>query len=697
MRLKEDLDMTSIFLDYIKTYNPKFEPRKEQLELMDSIDSLLQSTEHNALIAEAATGTGKTLGALLPVLKSGAKRVFYCTPNVMLINSLLSKDIPRLKETLFPDLTAIGLIGKDRFVCLNKINDQYPNQKSLKDDALNGDWNQIRDTYQGKIEISDELWNDIKYRGDQCRIESCPYADKCAYVKMRKAAQSSQLVVTTYAMLFALLDSDSELIGNIEDAVFIFDEAHQLPELITSSLQKSFQLSRICKCFEADTFDEWKTNVLNIYPNYNEIITSLDSSIDKLIDSIYDFEQSLSIRLSEQSDDLYQSNSISLSLRLDKHPEPKAELADLYGDIHELYEFFNEVQEVFKEDNANGSHSKLMDKVSYYIYLLEQAVGVHELSKKGDYKPVDWTALDTREFASLVTYEAAPMRLEPFFDQFKTAKSIFMSGTLVALGKLDFFMKQMGLHNDEVWQPIKVILKSPFDLNNQGTLIVDDSIGSPSDDDYIAKFANTLPELLSDTQAGLILLNSYNQVNKLEEEMRWNDDLKGISFKFQGDDSRERLLDAHKADIEGGQKSVLIGLSSFGTGLDLPAELLDTVIIGALPFKAVNDPINSAKAEQVEKSGKNSFYHYTLPIASNTLTQYCGRLIRTSECRGKIIITDNRIVTKKYGSSLLSHLPDFAGKSKCVVANKALSGSRRRNRKPSQETMPTELPKEIVF
>lgn len=687
--------MASKFLEYIKAYNADFEPRKEQLEMMDSVDTLIESDTHNALIAEAATGTGKTLASLLPLLVNKVPRIIYCTPNVLLINEIMKKDIPTLIEKLFPDLTATGLIGKDRFCCINRFDEQYPHQKTLKDQALSGEWNQTRDTYKGDIEISDALWQEIKFRGDFCKKDNCPYASNCQYIKMRKEAQDSQLLVTSYSMLFALLESDNELLGNIEDCVFIFDEAHQLPELVKASLQRSFQLSRICKCFESEQFDTWKENTLQLYPNFVEIFESLDNSLDEIIDKIYDFEQTLSIKLSEQSGDIYQSNPVNVSLRLDKHAEPKQELVNLFEDLSNLCGFFNDLLESFREDNSNASHNEVMDKASYYVYLLEQAIGVHELALKRDFEPVDWTKLESKEYSSLVSYEAAPLRLSPFFDQFADSKCIFMSGTLTSLGKLDFFMSELGLKK-EIWKPQKLILKSPFNLTKQGELKVYDSLGCPSDEDYIAKLVEALPEMLTDTKAGLMLFNSYKQVNDLEEEMRWRDEFNGITFRFQGEDSRERLIDEHKDDVRNGRVSVLVGLASFGTGLDLPAELLDTVIIGALPFKAVNDPIIAAKCEQMEQRGQNSFYGYTLPCASNTLTQYAGRLIRTSQCRGKVLITDGRILSKKYGTSLLTYLPDFNGKTKYLVANKALCGGRK-SRKTSGEAALQSREKVTVF
>lgn len=685
-------------LTALQTFNPKFEPRTAQLELMNGIDTLLKTDQQNGLLVEAPTGTGKSLGSLIPLLQNNVSRIFYVTPNVLLINELMSHDIPALRERLFPDLSAVGLIGKDRFFCPNKTSDEFSHQKQLREDFLTGEWNGVRDTYRGSLTISDEFWKEVKYTTSSCKKENCPYFEQCTYMKMRKEAATSQVLVTTYSMLFSLLESDSDILGDLSDCCIVFDEAHQLPELIKNTLHRSFALSRICKKFETDKFLSWQEDVFETYPDYKEIFASINNNIDLLIDQIYDFEELLTLKLSEQVDDVYADSVSSISLLLDKQDEPKKMLSEIMTLLTELRDFFFELGEIFKEDNVQGSHSKIMDNCNYYHYLLEQAVGVYELARNADYLAVDWTSLESTEFGSYVTYESAPLNLLPFFEQFSTSKCIFMSGTLTTFGDFQLFKNEIGLDNDEFWSINEMVLTSPFALERQAELVVDESVGNPREPDYIVKLSERLPELVKDMKAGLILFNSHKQLREFEEEVRYNYELEGIFFKMQGSDSRENLVDSHKVDTDKGRISCLVGVSSFGVGLDLPKHYLDTVLIASLPFKAVNDPYLTAKLARIEAKRGNSFSQYTLPMASQTLTQYAGRLIRTSECKGSVIITDDRIVKAKYGGSLLTHLPNFGNKQRCIARNKALSGKQRRTRsaRPTKMAVP-DLPSMPMF
>jgi ATP-dependent DNA helicase DinG len=674
-------------LDLLKQFEPTFEPRTAQLTMMDTIDTALNSESINGALIEAKTGTGKTVGSLISNLKARKPNqvVWYVTPNVLLINEIAERTVPQLQKTIFPDLTATALIGKDRYVCINRLNEQYKAQADMKIAVLENSWNGVRDNYTG-VELTDNLWREVKFRSDYCK-DNCKYSAQCPYIQSKTSMKNSQLIITTYAMLFSLLelrDSEHDQMGSLENIRFIFDEAHQIPELIKNHTHKSFELSRLCGAFESKKHDDWCAKLIETYPSYDSTVDGLNASIDTILDGIYDYEQLVTDIMYKQSDASNESSTGSMNntVRLDQFPEIKESINTIIQQFMELRDFFAELMDVMKEDNDQGSHSSLMDQCSYYVYLLNLALDVHSIMERKN-TPVAWGQLDQLEDRSLISLQAVPLHFDDFLQSVKVAKTTFMSATLQKMGSFDWFIEELGLKH---WRMEKLVTSSPFKLNEQAHLHVIDSIGSPRDQDYMLKLVESLNLILSKGKSALFLFNSHKQVLELEEELRYCTYDHGFDFKFQTtSSSRENLIRAHKADVDAGRLSAIVGVASFGIGLDLPG-YLEIIVVGSLPFKSHKDPYFEAKSEYLEKRNINPFNAVSLPDTSLILNQWVGRLVRTSSCKGHIFITDERIVKKYYGEKLLSHLPDFGGKASCLMLQKSHKRDNRRTRRSSTTT-----------
>ncbi|MEF1184169.1 helicase C-terminal domain-containing protein, partial [Vibrio sinaloensis] len=168
-----------------------------------------------------------------------------------------------------------------------------------------------------------------------------------------------------------------------------------------------------------------------------------------------------------------------------------------------------------------------------------------------------------------------------------------------------------------------------------------------------------LPNLIEDKQANLVLFSSYWQMNQVAEELSTYFVKKGWALQVQGQESRAEILKKHKTLVQCQKTSVLFGTGSFSEGLDLPGELLENLIITKIPFGVPTSPVEQAHAEYIENRGGNPFMQITVPEASKKLIQSVGRLLRKERDSGKVIILDRRIVTKRYGKSLLDSLPPF--------------------------------------
>jgi ATP-dependent DNA helicase DinG len=168
--------------------------------------------------------------------------------------------------------------------------------------------------------------------------------------------------------------------------------------------------------------------------------------------------------------------------------------------------------------------------------------------------------------------------------------------------------------------------------------------------------AELLPRLLAAERSALVLFTSWRQLRDVLR--RLPDDLVA-RMKVQGDGSKQALLNAHRAAVDAGQPSILVGLASFAEGVDLPDDYCRHVVIVKLPFAVPDDPIDQAMAEWAEAQGRNAFFDIAVPDVALRLVQACGRLIRHEGDYGRITLLDRRIVNKRYGRALLDSLPDY--------------------------------------
>lgn len=132
-----------------------------------------------------------------------------------------------------------------------------------------------------------------------------------------------------------------------------------------------------------------------------------------------------------------------------------------------------------------------------------------------------------------------------------------------------------------------------------------------------------------------------------------------LMMLVQGDKPRPALVALHRQRVERGETSVLVGLQSFAEGLDLKGELLSQVHIHKIAFPPVDSPVILTEGEWLKSLKRYPFEVQSLPSASFNLIQQVGRLIRSHDCFGEIVIYDRRLINKSYGARLLGALPVF--------------------------------------
>jgi ATP-dependent DNA helicase DinG len=255
-----------------------------------------------------------------------------------------------------------------------------------------------------------------------------------------------------------------------------------------------------------------------------------------------------------------------------------------------------------------------------------------------------------------------PILREDLFQRIETV--VLTSATLTTRTGFQHLRGRLGLDAEvleeegEGLQVSEAVVPSPFDFQTQSLLAVPTGLSGPggSGPRFEEETAALAADLADVTGGGLfVLFTSYRALDGVAKALRESEAAGEFSFPLfvQGEGPRHRLLQMF---VESG-RGVLLGTSSFWEGVDVPGDPLRALILQKLPFQVPTEPIIAARLEAMEARGEDPFWRYSLPEAALRLKQGFGRLIRTREDRGVVLVLDNRILTRRYGMYLRQSLP----------------------------------------
>ena len=623
---------------------PGYEHRRDQLELARAVERAL--AERRYLVAEAGTGTGKTLAYLVPAALSGRK-VIISTATKTLQEQIWQKDLPLLAEKAGLVIEAAYLKGRANYYCLERGARfaEHPTFESRGEAAL---WPRIQawaaDTLTGdrsEIDLPDQYgaWRELSASGETCLGKDCQRHEECFVTLARARAAQADVVLVNHHLFFADLGLRTSRAG-VEvlppyDAV-IFDEAHALAEVATDYFGLSVSSYRI------DDLARDAARAVADRPDLMKLVKDRTGELQKAGERYFGAVAArMGAAPSPQPSPRWRGARVTgraahgdLKVPLTNHllGPLEAEQARLDGALEDVREIFAEAETTSLAAIARRA--------------AELRVELRAVTTVADPSRVHFAEARGRGvFLRAVPVDVAEELVERLYRRVDTA--VFTSATLAAGGRLDYFRREVGLAPE--FDVDEAIFPGPFDYARQAALVVPDGLPEPANPGFVAAAAAAVRELVSVTGGrAFVLSTSVRGMNALREALS---DLP-YQLLLQGERPKAKLLDAFREE-----PSVLFATQSFWEGVDVPGEALSLVVIDKLPFAPPTDPVLAARGKALEEAGRDAFSELSVPSAALSLKQGFGRLIRTRRDRGLVAVLDRRLTTKGYGRAFLATLP----------------------------------------
>jgi ATP-dependent DNA helicase DinG len=597
-----------------------FEFRPSQIQMAQLINDCVQRKDF--VIIEAGTGTGKTLGYLVPLVQSGKKTVIS-TGTKNLQEQIFLKDIPLLEKALDFKIDSLLMKGRTNYLCRHKYL-RYISQSSLivpdkeKTQQKIEEW--LKQTeFADRAELhwltdDNPLWENISATSEQCLGSECMHFEECYLNEVRKRAAQSRIIIVNHHLFFADLKVKKGGFGEIipRFQVAVFDEAHKLEEIATTYFGESLSTSQLLQLIKDVEKEVKGKRRKNLEKNLDLIRKGVDDLIGLFHDSI-------------------NKGQMNKEILLKIHDGPSRHIRQGLNFIQ---------QQAALNDFRSASFQNIANRAEEIVLSLEKIFSFH------DPNWLDWYERQKRGMA----FHTSPLDIsqnlqELLYDKVKSI--IFTSATLSTNGRFDYIRTRLGLRENI----IEDIYPSHFDFKKQALLYIPKDLPLPNEPDFSRKVADRSKDILKITSGrALILFTSYNNLNLVHQILAG--DIPYTIYK-QGDAPKTVLLERFRQDTH----SVLLATGSFWQGVDVPGESLSCLIIDKLPFDSPGDPLVAARIDSIKARKGNPFMEYQLPSAIISLKQGLGRLIRQSSDKGVLAIMDMRIVTTRYGRFFLDSLP----------------------------------------
>ncbi len=671
--------------------HPAYERREAQVEMALGVVRTLN--QKRILAIEAGTGTGKSLAYLVPALlwtRENQGRVVIATKTIALQEQLVFKDIP-LARKIVPNAPRASLVkGRQNYVCLRKLADLKSTQMALfseEESSLQREIENLDAWMQGgasgdradlPFEPSRDAWEAVRSDADMCLGAKCPFFQRAPFYESRRQAAQSKVLIVNQALLFADLAVRTSS-GNYKHAAVIppyehvvLDESHSIEDIATdyfgekiSSLGLRFTLAKFLSSGRNQRGILQRLTLACQEHGATSLLTAMQETLgtefrekqERVIGQLMQFAAVLHHLYNPE-----EKRQITLWLK------PQLVMNERYEDAREeakiLVTALTELLTVIRtiRQKASMESETFLERMSGLLIEMDarsqrldgNIAALRQFTGEPDPNKVPWLELKRFRDRDEFEYKVSPLDVSGLLREalFKPFKSVTMTSATLDLGdNFKFLAARNGLRDlsEKPWS--FAALKSPFDYARQARLINLECQTSPDQPIFIHDLTDLILRACQSGCRGgtLVLFTSYIMLNQVARQLEGPLAMAGIELLVQGTDQRTRLLERMKQN-----RGVLLGTDSFWEGVDLPGDALTKVIISKLPFRQMGDPIFEARCAQIDARGGSSFNEYSLPLALLKFKQGAGRLIRTIEDRGYLIVCDNRIRNKAYGRRFLN-------------------------------------------
>jgi DNA polymerase-3 subunit epsilon/ATP-dependent DNA helicase DinG len=657
-----------------------FEYRPEQEEMTVAVAQAFNDGDH--VLIEAGTGTGKSIGYLLPAAfwaVENGRRVVISTNTINLQDQLIHKDIPELQKSLPFELRAAVRKGRSNYLCTRLFQQLRRSGPSSADEmvlfARISLWlskTETGDVAEIPLRTPGErmAWSRLNGENAVCTQEQCS-TERCPLNLARQRAEQAHIVIVNHALLLADVANENHVLPEFMD--LIVDEAHHLESAVTNGL--SFRADKRFLETVLEEISKPRSGLLSdVQKRLGAVLPEhVSRELDEFAGRMRREAQAAVIRLEEffASVDFFLRDHVQAHSQFAQQVRlvPAVRIQPGYDEIEISWENLNTHLKAIDRDFDKlaaaladiAEHHDVEDEEEMRAALLTNGRALGETRENLDQiisAPQDDMIYWVEMFKDRVSLHAAPLHVGPLVEQhiFKEKETVILTSATLrtadpsSYGEGDFNYLRERLHAIDANE---LAVGSPFDYKNNTLLYLPTDIPEPNQPGY----QQGVEQAILDVARALggrtmVLFTSYAQLRQTAQAIEGSLSAADITLlaQFQGS-SRQQLLAQFK---QPDSRAVLLGTRSFWEGVDVPGPALQALLIAKLPFDVPSDPVFAARSEGFD----SPFFEYSIPEAVLRFRQGFGRLIRRTSDEGVVVILDKRVLTKRYGQSFLEALPE---------------------------------------